>query len=304
MEIIFSGGVGIGGGYNFYFDENGNEDIIYANDVDGDCVLNYIPGTSFPLDLDIDGDGILNFNSDLDGDGIPNFNFDIDNDGIENGKDEDIDGDGVLNVDDSTPIGNNEQEIDINNDGVVDYIIVFLDNDVDGDGVPNLVDSDPFDTENLGDIEVDLSPYGAIVVEGTDGSWIIDNLPFGEYLVGVSDSNGCISETTINISDEYCQYEVYDWINCLFIPSVFTPNMDGVNDFWEIYNIELYEPQILLRVYNRWGQTVFEREGEYSSMLWDGNAMNGKQLEIGTYYYILELKEYDKKYNGHIVIKR
>ena len=46
----------------------------------------------------------------------------------------------------------------------------------------------------------------------------------------------------LNISDEYC-HEVFDWINCLFIPSVFTPNMDGVNDFWEIYNIELYEPK-------------------------------------------------------------
>ena len=28
------------------------------------------------------------------------------------------------------------------------------------------------------------------------------------------------------------------------------------------------------------------------------------QLEVGTYYYILELKGYDKKYNGHVVIKR
>ena len=170
--------------------------------------------------------------------------------------------------------------------------------------MPNLVDSDPFNIENLGDISVDLSPTGNINIEGTDGSWIIDNLPYGEYLVGVSDSNGCISEVSINISDEYCQYEVFDWINCLFIPSVFTPNMDGVNDYWEIYNIELYEPQILLKVYNRWGQTVFEREGEYSSTLWDGNSMNGEQLEVGTYYYVLELKDYDKNYNGHIVIKR
>ena len=304
VEIIFSGGVGSGGGYNFYFDEDGNDNIVYANDLDGDCTPNFIPGTSFPLDIDIDGDGILNFTSDIDGDGIPNFNSDIDNDGIENGKDEDIDGDGILNINDSSPIGNNEQEIDINNDGFIDYIIVYLDNDIDGDGLPNLVDSDPFNTEELGDVNIDLSPMGEINIEGTDGSWIIENLPYGEYLVGVSDSNGCVSEVVINISDEYCQYEVYDWINCLFIPTVFTPNMDGVNDFWEIYNIELYEPQILLRVYNRWGQTVFEREGEYSSMLWDGNSMNGEQLEIGTYYYILELKEYDKKYNGHIVIKR
>ena len=304
VEIIFSGGVGTGGGYNFYFDENGNNDIVYANDLDGDCIPNFIPGTSLPFDIDIDGDGILNFSSDLDGDGTPNFNSDIDNDGILNSIDDDIDGDGILNSNDNTPIGNNEQEIDINNDGFVDYVIVYLDNDVDGDGLPNLVDSDPLDTENLGGINVDTSPTGGINIEGTDGSWIIDNLPYGEYLVGVSDSNGCISETTINISDEFCQYEVYDWVNCLFIPSIFTPNMDGVNDFWEIYNIELYEPQILLQVYNRWGQTVFQREGEYSTMLWDGNSINGEQLEIGTYYYVLELKEYDKKYNGHIVIKR
>ena len=77
-----------------------------------------------------------------------------------------------------------------------------------------------------------------------------------------------------------------------------------VNDYWEIYNIELYEPAIILKVYNRWGQIVFEREGEYSSVLWDGYSENGKQLEIGTYYYTLELKEYNKNYNGHVVIKR
>ena len=55
--------------------------------------------------------------------------------------------------------------------------------------------------------------------------------------------------------------QVFDWENCLFIPSVFTPNMDGVNDFWEIYNIEIYEPEIILTIYNRWGQVVYDIEG-------------------------------------------
>ena len=141
--------------------------------------------------------------------------------------------------------------------------------------------------------------------EGTDGSLIIDNLPYGNYLIGVSDTNGCNSETTINISNDACQNEVYDWENCLFIPSVFTPNMDGVNDFWEIYNIEIYEPNIILNVYNRWGQLVFDLEGIYNENLWDGtNQSNGSPLEIGVYYYTLELKEYNKTYNGTITIKR
>ena len=138
-----------------------------------------------------------------------------------------------------------------------------------------------------------------------DGSLIIDNLSYGTYLIGVSDANGCSAETTINISNEACQYEVYDWENCLFIPSVFTPNMDGINDFWEIYNIEIYEPEILLTVYNRWGQVVYDIEGVYNDNLWNGeNQSNGSPLEIGAYYYTLELKEYNKTYNGTITIKR
>ena len=80
--------------------------------------------------------------------------------------------------------------------------------------------------------------------------------------------------------------------------------MDGVNDYWEIYNIELYEACYYFKGIQQMGQMVFEREGEYSSVLWDGNGENGKQLEIGTYYYTLELKEYNKNYNGHVVIKR
>ncbi|MBH76446.1 MAG: hypothetical protein CMP68_04860, partial [Flavobacteriales bacterium] len=310
IEIVFSGGVGIQGGYNFYLDQDGNDDIVYYDDLDGDCILNYIPGTTHPLDNDIDGDGVLNFNPDIDGDGILNFNLDIDNDGIENYLDDDIDGDGLLNSSDVEPLGPNSFDIDIDDDGDLDFSVVFQDDDIDGDGIDNLqeyaqgADSNIFTNSINGFTEFDQSPFGSITVESTDGSWVIENLPFGEYLVGVSDSNGCVSESSINISNEFCQFEVYDWINCLFIPSVFTPNMDGVNDYWEIYNIELYEPAIILKVYNRWGQIVFEREGEYSSVLWDGNSENGKQLEIGTYYYTLEIKEYNKNYNGHVVIKR
>ena len=216
----------------------------------------------------------------------------------------------MLNSSDAEPLGPNSFDIDIDDDGDLDFSVVFQDDDIDGDGIDNLqeyaqgADSNIFTNPINSFTEFDQSPFGSITVEGTDGSWVIENLPYGEYLVGISDSNGCVAESSINISDEFCQFEVYDWINCLFIPSVFTPNMDGVNDYWEIYNIELYEPAIILKVYNRWGQVVFEREGEYSSVLWDGNSENGKQLEIGTYYYTLELKEFNKNYNGHVVIKR
>lgn len=71
----------------------------------------------------------------------------------------------------------------------------------------------------------------------------------GEYPVSltVTDSNGCVS--TIS----YGNYLVYS--PELFIPNVFTPNSDGLNDLFEVvYNgKESYN----LEVFDRWGKPLF-----------------------------------------------
>ena len=90
--------------------------------------------------------------------------------------------------------------------------------------------------------------------------------------------------------------------NCLFIPSVFTPNGDGFNDNWQIDGIDLYTNPTV-KVFNRWGQLVFESvEKPYVS--WDGEGINNKSQEIATYYYVIDLNKDDKKYNGSVTIKR
>ena len=84
---------------------------------------------------------------------------------------------------------------------------------------------------------------------------------------------------------------------------VFSPgNEDGVNDYWRIVNLntEAY-PQNVVRVFNRWGNIVYEGFGydydgtgdpEDSSTKWDGTR-NGKLVPLAVYYYVIELNDPD-----------
>ncbi len=87
----------------------------------------------------------------------------------------------------------------------------------------------------------------------------------------------------------------------LTIVNSFTPNNDGVNDYWYIKNIDDY-PKASINVFTRYGQQVFQSIG-YGKP-WDGNS-NGSKLPAGTYYYIIDLKEDDlPKQSGWILIVR
>lgn len=79
---------------------------------------------------------------------------------------------------------------------------------------------------------------------------------------------------------------------CLVVYNEFSPNGDGVNDYFKIDCINQY-PNNTLQVYNRWGNIVFETRSYKND--WDGTP-NGRaivqkedQLPVGTYYYILDL---------------
>ena len=69
--------------------------------------------------------------------------------------------------------------------------------------------------------------------------------------------------------------------------SGFSPNGDGVNDTWEITNIEFY-PTSTVKVYNRWGSRVLETRGYEND--WDG-SFGDANLPDGTYYFVLDLDE-------------
>ena len=98
----------------------------------------------------------------------------------------------------------------------------------------------------------------------------------------------------------------------LFVPNAFSPNGDGINDYFEIIGLNQYE-RVRLRVVNRWGSLVYESlnygEGEGRDGLWDGIAnkgvrTGGGQLPTGTYYYVLDLGDGSEKLTGYIYIDR
>ena len=74
-------------------------------------------------------------------------------------------------------------------------------------------------------------------------------------------------------------------IEDLIVYNAFSPNGDGRNDFWDIENAAFF-PDIIVEVYNRWGEKFFNTKGYSDDKRWDGTN-KGKLAPVGTYYYIV-----------------
>lgn len=88
----------------------------------------------------------------------------------------------------------------------------------------------------------------------------------------------------------------------LNIPNSFTPNGDGINDYWHIEGLESY-PDAVVQVFNRWGTLIFK---EYAATgIWDGTSKSGNIVPVSTYYYIINLNDDEgKKFSGDISVIR
>jgi len=73
---------------------------------------------------------------------------------------------------------------------------------------------------------------------------------------------------------------VKDSLDC---PNVFTPNEDGINDYFIVSSngVTLYS----LQVFSRSGILVYKAEAPL--LIWDGRNLSGQELLPGTYYYII-----------------
>jgi gliding motility-associated-like protein len=92
----------------------------------------------------------------------------------------------------------------------------------------------------------------------------------------VTDPFGCISSYTRELDPSACCTLVF--------PNAFSPNGDGKDDIFRPITIGHYPIHIFL-VKNRWGQTVFETENEYTG--WDG-TLNGVPQDVGVYFYYIK----------------
>ncbi len=90
-------------------------------------------------------------------------------------------------------------------------------------------------------------------------------------------ANGCTNSDAVFIDEqnEDCFY--------VKVPSAFSPNGDGTNDFLRIFlqRIQSFE----LKIFNRWGELVFETNN--ANLLWDGTYKDEPQ-DIGVFQYYIE----------------
>ncbi len=84
------------------------------------------------------------------------------------------------------------------------------------------------------------------------------------------------------------------------IPNIFSPNGDGVHDRWVIKYLDTY-PGGTVDIYNRYGQLIFHSVGY--AVPWDG-TVNGQQVPIGTYYYVVNPKNGRTIMSGYVDVIR
>ncbi len=99
----------------------------------------------------------------------------------------------------------------------------------------------------------------------------------GSYWVEVNQYD-CLVRDTINVTltDVYC--------DCfLAFPNVFSPNFDGINDTFEVFDTcPLIE--FNYTILNRWGGVVFESDTQ--GVFWDGQ-IKGQPADSGVYIYVV-----------------
>ncbi|MBN2237385.1 MAG: gliding motility-associated C-terminal domain-containing protein, partial [Bacteroidales bacterium] len=125
---------------------------------------------------------------------------------------------------------------------------------------------------------------------------IRNNYKTDQFVYSITDRTGDISDATVEISFTP---------NPLHIPEAFSPNGDGVNEFFHIRGLYYY-PNNSIIIYDEHGNKVFESDPYQNN--WDGSNHfsdpSREELAQATYFYILSLGDGKKPIKGYVYINR
>jgi gliding motility-associated-like protein len=133
-------------------------------------------------------------------------------------------------------------------------------------------------------------PYSYLWSNGSTAS-NQSGLPAGTYTVTITDANGCTATRSFTLEEP----------NDLLMPTGFTPNGDGHNDFFVVQGLDAY-PGNLLTVLNRWGNVVMEQLNYKND--WAGDNAKGEPLPNGTYFVILSINNGQRTLQGYVDLRR
>jgi gliding motility-associated-like protein len=184
---------------------------------------------------------------------------------------------------------------------------------------PNLVQANP---NPFADFEADPwittldEPEIKFFNESDSDSALID------YEWDFGDGNSSGEEDPVHIYDVAGDYDIYFRIETvngcwdtiygkvavtefvrLYIPTAFTPNNDGLNDYFEIKGTPVSD--FNLYIYDRWGGIAWSTHNFEAQ--WDGRDFNGEPVPAGTYIYKITGTDYKLdpvNYQGMVTVVR
>jgi gliding motility-associated-like protein len=111
---------------------------------------------------------------------------------------------------------------------------------------------------------------------GYTANHAFSGLAAGSYMFNIINQGGCPVDTlNVTLNQEVCYPQIT-------FPNTFTPNDDGVNDFFKP-NQDGYATNYTLTIYDRWGAAVFVSNDLQTG--WNGQY-KGKPAGVGTYYWM------------------
>lgn len=167
------------------------------------------------------------------------------------------------------------------------------------------------ETLNFNVLTNDFTPPGSFVtITAGPRNGRIEEVGQGEFAYTPNINFVGVDELTYELCSEGC--ECYPTTATFFvgadaqctIPSIITPNGDGINDVFAVpclFDLTVY-PTSQVVIINQWGDEVFRSSQPYLND-WDG-TFNGEALPAGTYFYLLDYGRGGKKESGYLIIHR
>ncbi len=86
----------------------------------------------------------------------------------------------------------------------------------------------------------------------------------------------------------------------IYIPSAFSPNGDGLNDYWQISGLS-EQVHSTVFIYDRFGQIIYQSSGKKHQ--WDGTK-GGQKMPSGNYVYMFQPGDGTEMRKGTITLLR